>query len=105
LRTETTFNDIFDFGVGRRLSDLSYLRTIGDHNNGRVLEPESLAHDCGLSHAQRGLGPADPRRGPARAGAQFGQPRVTALLNARSATSSGRPMASPMPTYVPASRR
>jgi hypothetical protein len=48
LRTETTFND---FGIGRRLSNLSYLRTLGDHINRRVLETESLARDCGPAPA------------------------------------------------------
>ncbi len=49
LRTEITFNDTHDFGVGRRLSNLSYLRTLGDHINRRVLETECLAHDWGLA--------------------------------------------------------
>jgi len=84
LRTETTFNDTYDFGIGRRLSNLSYLRTLGDHINRRVLETECLAHDCGLAPAHL----ADlvqrtqtPEGQPAPA-LKFGQPRVTALLNA-----------------------
>ena len=83
LRTETTFNDTYDFGVGRRLSNLSYLRTLGDHINRRVLETESLAHDCGLAPAQladlvQPTQTADHLPAPAL---KFGQPRVTALLN------------------------
>jgi hypothetical protein len=84
LRTETTFNDTYDFGIGRRLSNLSYLRTLGDHINRRVLETERLAHDCGLAPAQladlvQPTQTADGRPAPAL---KFGQPRVTALLNA-----------------------
>ena len=84
LRTETTFNDTYDFGIGRRLSNLSYLRTLGDHINRRVLETECVAHDCGLSQAQladlvQPTRMADGRPAPAL---KFGQPRVTALLNA-----------------------
>jgi hypothetical protein len=84
LRTETTFNDTYDFGIGRRLSNLSYLRTLGDHINRRVLETESLAHDCGLAAAQladlvQPTQTADHQPAPAL---KFGQPRVTAVLNA-----------------------
>ncbi|HYX82335.1 MAG TPA: hypothetical protein VE714_08080, partial [Gemmatimonadales bacterium] len=83
LRTETTFNDTYDFGIGRRLSNLSYLRTLGDHINRRVLETETLAHDCGLAAAQladlvQPTRTADALSAPAL---KFGQPRVTALLN------------------------
>jgi hypothetical protein len=84
LRTETTFNDTYDFGIGRRLSNLSYLRTLGDHINRRVLETERLAHDCGLAPGQladlvQPTQTADGRPAPAL---KFGQPRVTALLSA-----------------------
>jgi hypothetical protein len=84
LRTETTFNDTYDFDIGRRLSNLSYLRTLGDHINRRVLETERLAHDCGLAPAQL-ADLVQPTRTPAGLSApalKFGQPRVTALLNA-----------------------
>jgi hypothetical protein len=84
LRTETTFNDTYDFGIGRRLSNLSYLRTLGDHINRRVLETESLAHDCGLAPAQLAdlVQPTRTPAGQAAPALKFGQPRVTALLNA-----------------------
>jgi hypothetical protein len=45
LRTETTFNDTYDFGIG-------YLQMLGQHINGCLLEPEQVAHDCGLAAAQ-----------------------------------------------------
>jgi hypothetical protein len=84
LRTETTFNDTYDFGVGRRLSNLSYLRTLGDHINRRVLETEALAHDCGLATAQLAdlVQPTQTADGLAAPALKFGQPRVTAVLNA-----------------------
>ncbi len=83
LRTETTFNDTYDFGIGRRLSNLSYLRTLGDHINRRVLETESLAHDCGLAAAQLAdlVQPTQTSEGQPAPALKFGQPRVTALLN------------------------
>jgi hypothetical protein len=83
LRTETTFNDTYDFGIGRRLSNLSYLRTLGDHINRRVLETERLAHDCGLAPAQLAdlVQPTQTADGQPAPALKFGQPRVTALLN------------------------
>ncbi|MBI2537898.1 MAG: hypothetical protein HYW06_13255 [Gemmatimonadetes bacterium] len=84
LRTETTFNDTYDFGVGRRLSNLSYLRTLGDHINRRVLETERVAHDCGLAPAQLAdlVQPTQSAAGLPAPALKFGQPRVTALLEA-----------------------
>jgi hypothetical protein len=83
LRTETTFNNTYDFGVGRRLSNLSYLRTLGDHINRRVLETEALAHDCGLAGAQLAdlVQPTKTAEGLPAPALKFGQPRVTAVLN------------------------
>lgn len=84
LRTETTFNDTYDFGIGRRLSNLSYLRTLGDHINRRVLDTETLAHDCGLAPAQLAdlVQPTRTAADQPAPALKFGQPRVTALLNA-----------------------
>jgi hypothetical protein len=84
LRTETTFNDTNDFGIGRRLSNLSYLRTLGDHINHRVPETETLAHDCGLAPAQLAdlVQPTQTSAGQPAHALKFGQPRVTAILNA-----------------------
>src|SRR5436305_3048856 len=52
LRTETTFNDTYDFGIGRGLSNFAYLRTLGQCINARLLQLERVAHDCGLSRAR-----------------------------------------------------
>src|SRR5258708_9261837 len=46
LRTETTINNTYDFGVGRRLKNLATLRQIGMAANRRVLEVEQVTHDC-----------------------------------------------------------
>lgn len=84
LRTETTFNDTYDFGVGRGLRNFRYLRTLGQHINSRLLEAEQTAHDCGLAAAQLAdlvLPTQTPDGQPAPA-LKFGQPRVTALLGA-----------------------
>ena len=49
LRTETTINNTYDFGVGRRLHNLPKLRAIGFAANRRLLDIERLSHDCILS--------------------------------------------------------
>src|SRR6185295_14942317 len=49
LRTETTINNTYDFGVGRRLCNLPALRAIGFAANRRLLEVERLSHDCVLA--------------------------------------------------------
>ncbi len=84
LRTETTFNDTYDFGVGRGLSNFRHLRTLGQQINRRLLEAERVAHDCALAPAQLAdlvLPTQTPAGQPAPA-LKFGQPRVTALLGA-----------------------
>jgi hypothetical protein len=45
LRTETTFNDTYDFGVKRGLSNFAYLRTLGQRINTRLLTAERVDHD------------------------------------------------------------
>jgi hypothetical protein len=84
LRTETTFNDTYDFGVGRGLSNFRYLRTLGQHINQRLLEAERTAHDCGLAAAQLAdlVLPTQTTDGQPAPALKFGQPRVTALLGA-----------------------
>jgi hypothetical protein len=81
LRTETTINNAYDFGVGRRLHNLPRLRQIGFAANRRVLEVEKLSHDCnlGAERFQTLQQPVevDGQRGSAL---RFGDPRVQALL-------------------------
>jgi hypothetical protein len=84
LRTETTFNDTYDVGVKRGLSNFAYLRTVGQRINARVLQLERTAHDCGLAAA--GLGdvtqPSRTPEGQPAPGLRFGDPRVMAILAA-----------------------
>jgi hypothetical protein len=81
LRTETTINDTYDFGVGKRLHNLAALRAIGMAANRRVLEVEQLTHDCHI-----GAEAFDRLQQPAEVDGQhasalpFGQPWVQALL-------------------------
>jgi hypothetical protein len=81
LRTETTINNAYDFGVGRRIHNLPALRRIGFAANRRVLEVEKLSHDChvGAERFQTLQQPVevDGQRGSAL---RFGDPRVQALL-------------------------
>jgi hypothetical protein len=49
LRTETTINNTYDFGIGRRLHNLPKLRQVGFAANRRLLEVERLSHDCLLA--------------------------------------------------------
>ena len=81
LRTETTINNTYDFGVGRRLKNLPALRQIGLDANRRVLQVEQLTHDCHI-----GAQAFDQLQKPAEVDGQhvsalpFGQERVQALL-------------------------
>jgi hypothetical protein len=77
LRTETTFNDTYDFGVGRGLSNFRYLRTLGQHINTRLLETEQVAHDCALAPAQLAdlVLPTQTAAGRPAPALKFGQPR------------------------------
>jgi hypothetical protein len=82
LRTETTFNDTYDFGIGRGLSNFAYLRTLGQRINARLLHLERTAHDCGLSQAHLSALTAPSRTvdGQPAPALKLGDPRVTALL-------------------------
>jgi len=46
LRTETTINDTRDFGVGRGIVNLPALRQIGFRANRRLLDVQTVSHDC-----------------------------------------------------------
>jgi hypothetical protein len=81
LRTETTINNTYDFGVGRLLRNLPQLREIGFAANRRLLEVETLSHDC-----QVGAAAFEAMQQPVEVGGQhgaalrFGDARVQALL-------------------------
>jgi hypothetical protein len=81
LRTETTVNNTYDFGIGRRLCNLPALRQIGFGANRRILEVEKLAHDCNIGQQsfQQLQRPADVE-GQHVSALRFGDPRVQALF-------------------------
>ena len=83
LRTETTINNTYDFGVGRRLKNLPALRAIGFAASRRVLEVQRLSHDCHIGEQSfaRLQRPAQVQ-GQHAAALPFGQARVQALLAA-----------------------
>jgi hypothetical protein len=83
LRTETTVNNTYDFGVGRRLVNLPKLRAIGFAANRRLLELERLSHDCILSEDAFQAIQRPTAAGRQRAsGLRFADQRVHALLHA-----------------------
>ena len=83
LRTETTINNSYDFGIGRRLCHLPKLREVGFAANRRLLDVEHISHDCILAEdAFQGInGPVAAGRQRA-SGLRFADPRVHALLHA-----------------------
>ncbi len=81
MRTKTTINNTHDFGVGRRLISLPQLRQIGFAANRRVLEVETLTHDCHLgAEAFAQLQRPAQVEGQHVAALPFGQARVQALF-------------------------
>jgi hypothetical protein len=84
LRTETTFNDTYDVGIARGLSNFARLRDLGQRINRRLLELEELAQTCELGAPELAalvLPTRTPEDQPAP-GLKVGQPRVDALLQA-----------------------
>jgi hypothetical protein len=83
LRTETTINNSYDFGVGRRLHNLPKLRAIGFAANRRLLEVERLSHDCLLTEDAFQAINSPVAAGRQRAsGLRFADPRVHPLWHA-----------------------
>jgi hypothetical protein len=84
MRTEGTINNPLDFGVGKELKNLPYLRQILRHINHRLLEVERTSQDCRFSQQsmQRLSEPTVTADGQKAPGLKFGQPRVMALLMA-----------------------
>ena len=48
LRTETTINDTRDFAIGKRLHNLPALREVGFQANRRLLDVQTISHDCAV---------------------------------------------------------
>jgi hypothetical protein len=83
LRTETTINNTYDFGIGKRHHNLPELREIGFAANRRLIETERLSHDCILSEDTFQAVDQPVAAGRQRAsGLRFADLRVHALLHA-----------------------
>lgn len=84
LRTETTINDSYDFGVGRLVTDSNWqaLVAIGHQINERLLEAELDATACAPDPAtlERIVLPSRTDDGQPAPALRFGDPRVQALL-------------------------
>jgi hypothetical protein len=83
LRTECTINNSRDFGIGKRLENLPALREIGFTANRRLLDVQTMSHDCRVG-VQRFRAVIRPHaEGSTRVSAlPFGAPRVMALMHA-----------------------
>ena len=83
LRTETTINDTRDFALGRRLHNLAALRQVGFNANRRLLEVQTISHDCALGEAdlQRHQRPVEIN-GQRASALRFADTRVQALMQA-----------------------
>ena len=82
LRTETTINNTYDFGIGKRSHNLPKLREIGFAANRRLLGVERLSHDCMLTEDtfQTINGPVAAGRQRA-SGLRFADRRIQSLLH------------------------
>jgi hypothetical protein len=82
LRTETTFNDTYDFGIRRGLGSLPRLFTLGRHTNHRLLTLERVAQNCAIASptVERIVLPTvdQGQRAPAL---RWGDPRTMALFS------------------------
>jgi hypothetical protein len=82
LRTETTINDSRDFGIGKRLENLSALRTVGFQANRRLLDVQRISHDCMLAEdAFRQVTQPIEVQGQRASALRFADPYVLALLS------------------------
>jgi hypothetical protein len=82
LRTETTINDTRDFAIGKRLHNLPALRAVGFQANRRLLDVQTLSHDCQMGEdAFRRVTQPQVVGGQRVAALPFADPRVQALLS------------------------
>ena len=82
LRTETTINNTYDFGIGKRLKNLPSLRKIGFSANRRLLEVQCISHDCSLGETTFSEINSPKWVDDQRVSAlRFGDPFVHALMN------------------------
>jgi hypothetical protein len=83
LRTETTINDTHDFALGRGLHNLAALRQVGFAANRRLLQIQTISHDCALGeNALQRHQQAMQHNGQRASALRFADPRVQALMQA-----------------------
>ncbi len=83
LRTETTINDTRDFAIGRRLHNLAALRQVGFTANRRLLDVQTISHDCALGEeALQGHQRPVAVEGQRASALRFADTRVQALMQA-----------------------
>src|SRR5439155_25528079 len=82
LRTETTINNTYGFGVGRWVVNLPKLRRIGFAANRRMLEVEKASHDSrvGAQAFEELQRPAVTKEGQRASALRFGEARVQAVF-------------------------
>ena len=83
LRTETVINDTMDLGIRKSLPNLPALRDAGFATNRRLLEIQTLSHDCniGAETFESTTSPIE-REGQRASALRFGDPRTMALFQA-----------------------
>ena len=81
LRTETTINNTRDFGIGKLLKNLPALRQVGFQANRRLLDVQTVSHDCSIGEDafERVVRPIEVD-GQRASALRFDDARVQALL-------------------------
>ena len=83
LRTETTINDSRDFGIGKRLPNLTALRKVGFQANRRLLNIQRITQDCTIGEdAFRQINEPVETDGQRASGLRFADPIVQGLFAA-----------------------
>jgi hypothetical protein len=83
LRTETTINNTRDFGIGKHLRNLPALRNIGFQANRRLLNVQTISHDCAIGEdAFDQVAHPLELDGQRASALRFGEPRTQALFGA-----------------------
>ena len=82
LRTETTINHTRDFGIGKQLKNLPALRQIGFKANRRLLDVQTISHDCSIGEEafEQVVRPIEVE-GQRASALRFGDGRVQALFS------------------------
>ena len=82
LRTETTIDNTRDFGIGKLLKNLPELRQVGFPANRRLLDVQTVSHDCSIGEDafEKVVRPIEVE-GQRASALRFGDAHVQALLS------------------------